>query len=421
MFEGTSTTTHVPVSTLAPVITRSYARQVNNRYKNGTSIYLSLKDRWNSTIAALDVHHKNSINSRLKLLSNQFRSRYPGVRSLNDPDFRLCRALRCRLSNLLIDSTIQRQLDVEWVLTILERFVTNQVMPVQVYRVPTDQVPAEYQNGGDFYACWDSQHTAVVLWIINHIFLGNVTDSEEVPMVEYDIADRQECRMTFINNNSKEGKKLLEPIDKVVQMIYAVELDNADIPEWVQVHEKQKHLAAHDLFLTSSKFYDDDEPGAITRVKDVADVNVSVEIVRQFTVYANRVLAVTNRAINTKELPIVLGFLKMASQGNVVYTDSEIESLADLCIAQFRADFDEDGKFWHQVGVAYTKWHNRQYREYDETIRPGIRLNKDWTQGGTFFYFQLYFTWLNDQGERMRLPKLNINTPFLPSKSDVFK
>jgi hypothetical protein len=402
-------------------ILRPYARSVNAKYHDGASVYFSIKDRWNFTLATLPPSHRNSVIARLKNLEKQFKARYPNVKALNDPSFRLCRALKCPLSNILIDSTIQRKLDIEWVLTILDHFVAHQAMPIQVYAVPEAEVPARYNNNSDFYASWDGQHTAVVFWIINTIFLSRPETEAQVPVVEYDIADRQECRMTFINNNSKDGKKLLDPIDKVIQMIYGVILDGVEIPEWKNVYAKQQHLETYDLFLTSDKFFDHNEPGAITRVKDVTDDSIPVELVRQFTVYADHVLAEQNRPIDTKELPIILGFLKMAMQDNIQYTDDEIRSLADLCLTKFNADFDEDGKFWRQVGVAYTKWHNKQYKDYDETIRPGIRLNKDWIQGGTFFYFQLYFTWLDQEGQRQRLPKLNISTPFLPSKTDVFK
>lgn len=422
MFNESTAIPAAPIETASSVgILRPYARSVNAKYHDSASVYFSIKDRWNHTLASLPASHRNSILARLKQLAKKFTNRYPKVRSLNDPHFRLCRSLSCNLGNILIDSTIQRKLDIEWVLNILEEFIAHQAMPIQVYAVPDVDVPERYRNGSPFYASWDGQHTAVAFWIINTIFLGNSEGSVEVPVVEYDIADRQECRMTFINNNSKEGKKLLDPIDKVVQMIYGVVLDDVTITEWRNVYEKQKHLEAYDLFLTSDKFFDDAEPGAITRVKDVTDDSVSVELIRQFTVYANHVLAENNRPINTKELPIILGFLKMAMQDNIQYTDDEIRSLADLCLVKFNADFDEAGKFWRQVGIAYTKWHNKQYKDFDDQMRPGIRLNKDWTQGGTFFYFQLYFTWLNEDGERMRLPKLNITTPFLPAKGDLFK
>jgi len=406
---------------LLAATTRPHARRVNGKYNSDNSIYVSLRDRWNQTLAALPASERNTIISRLSSAIDTFKNRYPTVDKFSHEDFRICRSLYTRLSHLLVDITIQRQLDPEWVLNIVEFFLAHQAMPVQVYHVPKDNVPLEYGPDDDFYASWDGQHTAVAFWIIATMIFNQDPSEVEIPVVLYDIKDRHECRMNFLFNNGKEGKKLLAPIDKIMQMIYAVRLDDSTNLEWRQVEQKQQYLESKDLFLTDKKFFDHKEPGAITRPGDICDEKITPELVRQFTIYADRVLARNNRPINTKELPIILGFLRMAALDNITYTDQEIENLADLCLDLFDADFDESGRFWHQVGIAYTKWHEKQYEDYDMNIRPGIRLNKDWHQGGTFFYFQLYFTWKNSEGERMRLPKLNINTPFLPNKKDLFQ
>jgi hypothetical protein len=47
-------------------------------------------------------------------------------------------------------------------------------------------------------------------------------------------------------------------------------------------------------------------------------------------------------------------------------------------------------------------------------------MNKDWTQGGTFFWHQLRKSWVDQQGNPMRMPQLNISTPFIPDTQDLF-
>jgi len=397
---------------------RTHARAVNSKYQNGASIYLSLKDRWNEVLAAMPLDQKNSVNTRLKLAIKAFEQRYPNVKSFDDPNFRLCRSIRRKLGHILVDTTIQRQLKVNWVLDIIEKFVAYQAMPVQVYHVPKTQVPDTYGPDDEFFASWDGQHTAIAFWIIATMIFGQDPNTVEIPVVEYDMQNRLECRMTFIRNNGKEGKSLLTPIDNITQQIYAVRLDGVTDDDWVAVEQKQQYLEAADLFLTDSKFFDDNEPGAIARPGDIAKDEVPVEVIRQFSVYANTVLSVYPRPINTKELPIILGFLKMSS--NMEYTDSEIESLADLCVSLFGAEFKEDGVFWDRVGSAYTKWHTRYHADMDESLRPGVKLNKDWPQGGTFFWHQLVKSWKDVNGQPMRLPRLNISTSFNPAKKDLF-
>jgi hypothetical protein len=347
-----------------------------------------------------------------------FGRKYSNVKSFNDPNFRLCRAIQLKLSQILVDTTIQRQLNVNWVLSIVEHFVAYQAMPVQVYPVPKSQVPSTYGPADDFFASWDGQHTAMAFWIIATMIFKQDPDTVEIPAVEYDMQSRLECRITFLKNNGKEGKKLLTPIDHITQQIYAVRLDGVTNPDWVAIEEKQQHLEAADLFLTDSKFFDDKEAGAITRPGDISSDTITPEMVRQFTVYARTVLAAHSRPIDAKELPIILRFLRMSS--NMEYTDSEIESLAYLCISLFGAEFNENGPYWDRVGSAYTKWHTRYYSNMDETLRPGVKLNKDWAQGGTFFWHQLAKSWQDNDGNSMRLPRLNISTSFSPVKRDLF-
>jgi hypothetical protein len=138
-------------------------------------------------------------------------------------------------------------------------------------------------------------------------------------------------------------------------------------------------------------------------------------------VYAELVLDQQPRAINTKEFPIIVGFLKMAAGGSITYTDDEIRSLAQLCLDLFSADFDADGPFWAQLEQAYNVWWNSHYANVDESMRPAQpRMNKDWTQGGTFFWHQLKKSWRDQAGQPMRMPQLNIQTPFIPDTQDLF-
>jgi|GEM_PF-2558028 len=402
---------------------RSYARTINTRYHNSASNYVSLKDRWNETLASMPSAEKHAVNSRLNLAIGAFEQRYPKVKSFDDPNFRLCRALKGKLSYALVDTTIQRHLKVNFILEIIRNFVAYQAMPIQIYDVPSTEVPKKYyyvdkNNNNNYFASWDGQHTAIAFWIIATMIFKQNSDNVEIPVVEYDMRNRLECRTTFLRNNGKEGKNLLTPIDYITQKIYAVRLDGVKDPEWTQIEQKQQHLEAVDLFLTDSKFYDDDQPGAITRPGDIARDDVPVETVRQFAVYANKVLEAYPRPINTKELPVILHFLKMSS--GMEYTDSEIESLATLCMAKFDADFNEDGKFWDKVGSAYIKWHTKHHADIEESLRPTPKLNKDVPQGATFFWHQLAKSWKDANGNAMRLPRLNISTSFNPATNDLF-
>ena len=86
----------------------------------------------------------------------------------------------------------------------------------------------------------------------------------------------------------------------------------------------------------------------------------------------------------------------------------------------FDADFDDSGPFWNRVCNAYIHWHEKYHEDMDEELRPGIKLNKDWSQGGTFFWHQLKKSWLDLDGNPMQMPKLNISTSFRPQARDLW-
>ena len=398
----------------------SYAAQVNAKYGNTASHFQDLKSRWNSTLALYNPNTVNTINSALKYRIAGWIKLHPKVKSFNDMP--LCRAQVARLSDILIDETMQRQLNISWVLEIISNWRSWQAMPIQVYTVGSDASPELAYLGQDkLYASWDGQHTAMAFYIIAVFILGLNPEDVEIPVVIYDVNTKAEIRNNFIESNSESGKKLLDKIDIFQQMVYGVRVDGANYPEWLEVEKKQQYLEAADLFLTDEKFGDATQIGAISRVQDIVDRKVSPEIVRQFCVYAKTILGLTPRSINTKEAPIILGFLKMAAADNVTYTDDEVKGLAMLCYTLFGADFDAAGNYWAQLEIAYLNWWDMFYSNVDDSVRPAQpRMNKDWTQGGTFFWHLLKKNWKNEAGMPMIMPRLNIQTPFIPAKQDLF-
>jgi hypothetical protein len=410
------------MSVMTPVATaaQTYATRVNAKYSSTASHYQDLKTRWNSTVSLYNPNTVNTINSSLKRVVNEWIKAHPTVKRFEDMP--ICRAQRARLSDILIDETMQRQLNISWVLQIISNWRSWQAMPVQVYTVGASASPElAYLGEGKLYASWDGQHTAMSFYIIAVFMLGLDPKDVEIPVVIYDVNTKAEIRNNFIESNSTGGKKLLDKIDIFQQMVYGVRVDGANYPEWLEVEKKQQYLEAADLFLTDEKFGDATQVGAISRVQDIVDRKVSPEVVRQFCVYAKTIMGLTPRAINTKEAPIILGFLKMADSGDVQYSDQEIESLALLCHQLFDADFDAGGPFWAQLETAYLNWWAKFYEDVDESMRPAQpRMNKDWTQGGTFFWHMLKKNWTDAAGFPMTMPRLNIQTPFTPSKKDLF-
>jgi len=388
----------------------SYASARNARYSNTTSNLVDLVQRYNDTVAGLTFQAQRNWQSKLAKALATFKKNHPGLKSINDPKFRLCKSLMGRLRDIVIDTTMQREPNLQWILTIIENFRAYQAQPIQVYAT------------GDQWGGWDGQHTSIALYLISIQALGQNFEDVEVPINIYDITSRGEIRSNFINNNTtvgkNAGKKPLDIIDIFMQKIYGVEVDGVNEPEWVDAHHKWKHIANAGMFLTADKFNDTEQMGAISRLNELDAA--SVEVVREFAVYGKYVVGYQQRPINTKEIPILIEFFNLCEQQDITYTDAQIEDLVQHCIDLFDANFDAKGPFWEQVHQAnMNSWnkHNKGKPKSDWTDPP--RNSKNVPQGIAFFWHQLQKSWAPTQGAGFRFPKQPFSM-YAPDAKDLF-
>ena len=391
---------------------QSYAAQRNARYANTASNLIDLVQRYNDTVAAMPLQAQRNHQAKLAKALQAFRKNHPGLKSINDRSrFRLCKSLVGKLKDVVIDTTMQREPNLQWILTIITNFRAYQAQPIQVYGTP---------NGG--WGGWDGQHTSIALYLIAVVGLGENFDDVEVPINIYDIASRGELRSNFINNNTtvgkNAGKKPLDIIDIVMQMIYGVEVDGVTEPEWVDAHTKWTHIKNAGMFLTAEKFKDTEQIGAISRLNELNDA--TVEVVRKFAVYGRYIVDSQQRPINSKESPIIIEFLNLCEQQDISYSDAEIEDLAQHCIDLFDANFDAKGPYWeqcHQANVNAWNKHNRYRPKTDWTDPP--RNSKNTPQGIAFFWHQLHTTWVPQQPAGFKFPKMPFSV-YTPDAKDMF-
>jgi len=389
----------------------SYAATKNARYTNTASNLVDLVQRYNDTVAALPLQARRNWQSKLAKALATFKKNHPGLKSINDRSrFRLCKSLVGKLKDIVIDTTMQREPNLDWIITIITNFRAYQAQPIQVYAA------------GDQWGGWDGQHTSIALYLIATLGLGENFDDVEVPINIYDIASRGELRSNFINNNTtvgkNAGKKPLDIIDIFMQKIYGVEVDGVNEPEWVNAHSKWKHIANAGMFLTAEKFGDTDQIGAISRLNELDDA--SVEVVRQFAVYGKYVVGYQQRPINTKEIPIIIEFLNLCEQQDIVYSDADIEDLAQHCIDMFGANFDAKGVFWSTAHQANLNAYNKANQGIPKHRWPDApRNSKNTPQGIAFFWHQLANTWVPTKGAGFRFPKQPFSV-YTPDAKDLF-
>lgn len=393
---------------------QSYADSQNSRYQNSASNLVDLVSRLQQTINNLPSQARRNWDANLARAIAQFRRNHPGVLFTDRAQFRLCRAIERPLSDIVIDTTMQREPDLKWILNIITNFRAYQAQPIQVYETTDGRL------GG-----WDGQHTALALYlIVTHAFKLDYT-KVMVPVNIYAIQSRGELRSNFINNNTtvgkSAGKKPLDIIDIFMQKIYGVEVDAYSDPEWVEAHQKWQYLRDAGMFLTAEKFNNIEETGAISRLNELDDA--SVEVVRQFAVYGEYVIAsqatkTKRRPLNAKEIPIIIEFLNMCAAEHISLSDETIRSIAQHCIDLFDANFDAKGPFWEQVHIANVNAYEKMYRGLDRYLRPDPPRNtKNVPQGINFFWHQLKNSWQpNNPG--VKLPKQPTAT-YVPSQQDL--
>lgn len=389
-----------------------YATQRNAKFRNSTSHFINLVDRLNDTIDSLPTAQaKANWTSSLRKAIQAFKKSYPNAKDFNNRNLlRLVQANDIPLMDIMIDTTMQREPDLQWIIKIITNFRDYQAQPIQVF------------GHGSVWGAWDSQHTALALYLIARDALNLDLTTVRVPANIYNVTNRAALRNLFISMNSTSGKnagkKPLDVIDIFEQMIYGVEVDGVTDQDWVEAHAKWSHLDTAGIFVTADKFNNTDEVGALSRLQEVMES--SVEVVRQFAVYAGHIVDIQQRAINSKESPIIIEFLNLCEQQDIVYLDADIVDLADHCISLFDANFDARGPYWTQVHDANINAYNKMHKGTPKNLWPEAPRNaKNTPQGLAFFWHQLKNTWASTKGKDFKFPKQPFSAFVLDAK-DLF-
>ena len=393
-----------------PQVTTRYCDTINSRYKSNANAFQNLHDRLNTTLASFPPDTKKYKLYMLSEAIKEFQRRFPTITKFKQ--LRLCKSQLVKLADIRIDDTIQRKLDIDWVIKILSNFNEFQIQPVQVYHV----------TGTDnqlLFASWDGQHTAIVLYIVASIILQD-TDDIEIPATIYEVSLKSDIRENFVKGNSGEGKKLLDKIDLYHQMLYGVRCDGNTTNEiWKTAERKQQYLEQNGLFVTAEKFGDTDQPGAISRMNEIE--NLDVATIKELAMYLG-VSAQDQRPVDPKEMYIMGNWFAMNRDSRAEYTQEDIYKMYNILNTAFGANFSADagkdvnGPFWQLVEDSYLSYKQKEkdmmihmYGEEAASLYwKEPRLNKDWIQGGTYLWHLLKKTYDGP------MPTLGINTPFTP-------
>jgi hypothetical protein len=372
-----------------------YAQAKNARFSSTKSNIVSIAKRWKETYNALPSYQQRLVDSSLESAKAEFRRRNPNIKRW--ADMKLAEAKSVLMSAVQIDGTMQRQLDIFWVLKLLNHFMSTMVVPIQVYRPNKEK---------DEFLAWDGQHTMVLLWLIATQLFEENPEELIVPVNLYQSDLKAEMRANFISLNSKEGKKQLEAIDIFEQQVFGVRVDGSQNPIWVETERKQQHIEAAGLFVTAKKFGDDNEAGAITRLQEIN--KLTTECVNCLCKYLAHVTKLA-RPVEEKEMVMMAHFFDRCRLSGIQITEQYIADLALTLDNLFGADFSPTGKFWTKASNAYHEWHEINTNGYS----PG-RFNKEPVHGFPFLIAQLRKSFNH------KVPANDSKSEFYPAEENLF-
>lgn len=374
---------------------KSYADIKNERFSTNTDYVITAKQRWEETYNALPSYQQERVDYMLEQAKSEFRRRNPRLTSWNT--LPLAEAKSLMMNQIGIDATMQRQLNIFWVLTLLTQFAATKVVPIQVYKHSETQ-----------YLAWDGQHTLILLWLIATQLFEQDPNHTEVPVNVYQSTLKSEMRINFVSLNSKEGKKELDPIDIWEQQVFGVRVDGTKNPIWVEVEQKQRVIESMGFFVTSKKFGDEKEAGAITRLQEIAKLDVNT--VKHLMQYLALVGA-TQRPVVEKEMVMMASFFERCKFARIKVDNAYISQIANVALTAFDADFSPSGKFWTRASNAYHNWYAKHGQgDYG-------RFSKEPVHGSPFLTAQLLKSL---KGTGLLVPQSSSKSEFRPFAKDLF-
>lgn len=379
---------------------RTHADKVNQQYNPTGSDPISLERRLTDSLALKPV-----FNNMLIGVVDEFKRRNKQFKSLKDIE--LCKSVDATLDQILIDTTMQRELNFNHVKGILSQFRNTMVMPIQVYEDPG--YPGKY-------IAWDGQHTAVALFIIATKVFGERAAKMIVPVAVYPTHEKLEIRRNFILLNG-DAKEPLDFIDTFKQMIFGVRVDGADDSNWIKANQKQTHLEQAGLFATNSKFGDEDKAGAFTLLADtIMTKNLNKAKDPQVTKYFAGYWSMLNadRPVQAKEARQMYEYFDACYQQDIKVDIDYIRELVGFTKEYFDANFSETGSFWDKVKMSYTRWYEAANPEsYAEHGLKGFTT--EWRCGGPFLIEQI------KKSTNLKTPTYSPNNGYTVKSEDLWE
>ena len=382
----------------APFVNQTTAARVNASYQKQPSNYVTLSARLMSSLALGDNQQK--LNRACEI----FRSKWGSIKKWSD--LNLCKAQKISMDSIVIDSTLQRDLDITWVSNILKEFAPTRADAIRVYTDKNQLL--------DTTTCWDGQHTLIALYVIATIILKLDPRTISVPIVINPSTQKDQMRENFMSHNGY-GKKPVSNSEKHRQMVLGVRIDNSLQPNWLAHDRIQTQLENHGMFVCDESSDDVDDPGAVSNLSEILE---TVEGTNKRTEqdYINfckyfQAVCMSSRRVDSSEQWQILDYFRLARLCHIPVDDHYIKDLADTLNEIFTPSLYKGSWLVNKAKKCYQEWY-RENQSMDGTLH-----NNNWAAKKKELHLVYLIHLINKHNQqKFEVPALSYKSMYVPSK-----
>lgn len=237
-----------------------------------------------------------------------------------------------KLSDIYIDTTLQRYVYFDMIVKILQKYEGIKVQAIKVYRDESGRI-----------ICWDGQHTLIMLYLVITRVLKLNPSEVNIPIVVSSGTQRADMRRASMNENG-EGKNIFDEFDYYEQHVFGVLRDGIEIPSWQATALKHQYLEACNLFLANQRMSNTHLPGALTRANELMNPNYHPDITKYFAEWCF-LLNDSNRPFGGIEVDLMYKFFNRCEHEGINVDTNYIMRVAKACKGVTGNDFN-GSQFW---------------------------------------------------------------------------
>lgn len=314
--------------------TQSYADLTNAKLNKSNSDFMTFRSRLD------EVMHTQKRQDKMLWAVMQVRARFPHWN--NWDDMRLPLAQQLPVSELLIDTTLQRDVDFDHLIKIVSNFNPLVVQALCIYILEGDitnvkgLTPKQMKH---LKSLWEGQHTALALYALA-VYLFGIEDDTLImmPCAIYPAVGKAEIREAYEILNAG-GRKPFEYNDHHRSRVMGYRVDGSRKNLNVEANLKQEALEAVGMFTTGKKADDKEVAGAFSNLAEF-EKGYSIPVHRAFA----RLIAELDG-----------GTVERSVYGKISY---QLYDYLDLCEAQ---DIQFTNAFFTQTAMALNMGYKTAY------------------------------------------------------------